>query len=397
MGLEITVPTGIKPDLLDGFLPGTETESEVEAEAIQMTVAIESCNKKDRKISTCKTLSLLKKELFTQSNYQRFSKDPYIVGILFATCGISYLFINKYILMKYCHYPMITLSLFGQVIIVSLQKVLSSEQRNDDSYDIQYVDVKRLMPIAVCQLFSLTLAQYALKNLNIAILDTLKRCISLFHLFFYYTILTSSKQRSQKSKYSPFQIFSLLIISVGTIVSLAYDTNFAWKVALLGFLSLFFKSFYQALVEKYGKMHYSTPCLIYKVTILSVFIMPMSCYLIEGEQVSFMAEDWKNYFEDNSTLYVSNNPKNTTNKCSTITDNQNAIFTFVIEYIVLAIGGFFIKFITFRALKVIGALHCSIISLTKTLLTTSIGLILFNDVDITMGLIIGLILRTPHF
>lgn len=126
-----------------------------------------------------------------RSFLHKISNNPIIIGGLFFSINFIYLFLSKWVLMKYCNYPMVTLSLFGQVLIVIVDKKLSDKppkinsvepQEAGSTYEFTKQDIKLLLPVAFLQILYLTLTLYALKMLNIAVLDTLKRMAPLFNL-----------------------------------------------------------------------------------------------------------------------------------------------------------------------------------------------------------------------
>lgn len=80
------------------------------------------------------------KDSFTQkqqSFLQKLGQNPIVIGCLFFSVNFIYIFLNKWILVKYCNYPMVTLNLLGQVLMVIVWKELTYKPTK-----INYVEPK---------------------------------------------------------------------------------------------------------------------------------------------------------------------------------------------------------------------------------------------------------------
>ena len=291
-----------------------------------------------------------------------------------------------------------------------------SQKSTDSSVSITFRDLYLLGPVSIINPLCFSFSQYGLKELQISLFDQIKRCsplfsLLLFYLFSYLSAIRSGSRESgtdcetetcenklenQKAskKYTPLQVISILIIATGGAITFIGADDELVPV-ILAFTSVFLKSLYLNLTQTL-RSNYTPSSFNLKVSMLSILVLPITCYVLEWRQVSCLMTDLFDVESLRGNCYGQTNA--TTENFDDYPEPSKQ--TQQISYSWLAMGllliaqsllGILMKEIHTRSCVIVGAVETSVMTTGKSLLTTIIDIV--ADVpskDLSLPFIVGL-------
>lgn len=208
----------------------------------------------------------------------------------------------------------------------------------------------KILPLAVCYFVTVLLALVSLPNLSLAMYGTLKRLVALIILGCEYFVL---------NKVSPLSIWcSVGVMILGAVIAGITDLTFDLYGYTFALGSCFFQALYLVLVKKNAKDIGPVEMLFYNCSLSIPFIFTLVLYFDEIN-------------------YIQNFPL--------FSDSSFKIYFF------LSIGlGAFLNFFIFYCTSVNSPLTTSITGQAKSILSTFLGVLLFNDLIIQPINILGI-------
>ena len=258
-------------------------------------------------------------------------------------------------------------------------------------------DLKKFGPIAITNTLSVIMALYSLKIMNIAVLDTVKRCgpianlvLRLFILSPWFKEIDKKKLENEmvekfgakvepdgpeaktflefKKRQQKFEFLSVGLATCGASFSVFSDHAHSNFIYFISIISVILQSSYQSLVELSGiKNNTSSTEILYKVAICSIPIIPFISLLFEQSELSKFLEDY-----NNGTLRI----------------------FLVLPYLLLQAGaGALLNKVMYECAIVNSAVTTSLIGLMKSTLSSIVGLFSFGGMNVTINFVVGLVIN----
>ena len=306
------------------------------------------------------------KALFTENQWK------FAIGFAYFIISFSLPFLNKYVLMKF-NYPVISLGLFIQNLLTILIYHKNHGRGGINRLKTVIFDAK-FFPIALCNIISVMLALYALKVMNIAVLDVIKRCGPMINFVLRVLILRDLSFFKSKNGEKKFEMLGVILTVLGACISSTNDSTHPTKIYIISIISVVLLSCYQTFIEKSGvKQNLSTTEIIYKLGWISIIFLPFLGFAFEHSEILQLIGEFT-----------------TKNNEETNINNYSKIVEFLFYLILQAFGGILLNLIMFECSIINSALLTSMIGLSKSTLTSIFGLFSFGGFVYTSKFLTGL-------